>query len=95
MTDKCDCVFEVVIDEHFDGITTLFSPVTDEEHQIDVLAVSGLGSDPFGSFVHKEDVNMWLANNLPRDIPAARVMIIGYESQLPYSRSHAQFDDLI
>lgn len=92
--DKCDCVFDVVIDEHFDGITTLFSPVTDEEHQIDVLAVSGLGSHPFGSFVHKEDGNMWLTDNLPRDIPAARVMIFGYDSNLADSRSHVQLDDL-
>lgn len=89
-----DCVCEVIIDEHFDGITTLFSPVTDEEHQIDVLAVSGLGSHPFGSFVHKEDGNMWLTNNLPRDIPAARVMIFGYESTLLHSTSHVQLDDL-
>lgn len=92
--EKCDWVSEVIIDDHFDGITTLFSPVTDGEHQIDVLAVSGLGSHPFGSFVHKEDGNMWLTNNLPRDIPAARVMIYGYESGLPGSRSHVQLDDL-
>lgn len=92
--EKCDCAVKVVIDDHFDGITTLFSPVTDEEHQIDILAVSGLGSHPFGSFVHKEDGNMWLTDNLPRDIPAARVMIFGYESELPHSRSHVQLDDL-
>lgn len=92
--DEYDSVVEVVIDDHFDGITTLFSPVTDEEHQIDVLAVSGLGSHPFGSFVNKGDRNMWLTNDLPRDIPAARVMIFGYESQLPDSRSHVQLDDL-
>lgn len=92
--DKCDGVVKVVIDDHFDGITTLFSPVAHEEHQIDVLAVSGLGSHPFGSFVHKEDGNMWLADNIPRDIPAARVMIFGYESELPHSRSQVQLDDL-
>lgn len=92
--EKFDCVVKVVIDDHFDGITTLFSPVTAEEHQIDILAISGLGSHPFGSFVHKEDGNMWLTDNLPRDIPAARVMIFGYESELPHSRSHVQLDDL-
>ena len=92
--DKCGSVSEVSIDEHFDGITTLFSPATDEEHQIDVLVVSGLGSHPFGSFVHKEDGNMWLTNNLPRDVPAARVMIFGYESALQHSRSHVQLVDL-
>lgn len=89
-----DSVYQIFIDDHFDGITTLFSPVIGEEDQIDVLAVSGLGSHPFGSFVHKEDGNMWLTNNLPRDIPAARVMIFGYESQLQHSQSHIQLDDL-
>lgn len=84
----------VVIDDHFDGITTLLSPVTEEEHQIDVLAVSGLGSHPFGSFVQKEDGNMWLTTNLQRDLPAARVMIFGYESDLAHSGSHVQLDDL-
>lgn len=85
---------EVSIDEHFDGITTLISPVTDENHHIDILAVSGLGSHPFGSFVHKEDGNMWLTNNLPRDIPTARVMIFGYESRLQDSTSLVQLEDL-
>lgn len=84
----------VVIDDHFDGITTLLSPAGDEEHRIDVLAVSGLGSHPFGSFVQKGDGNMWLMTNLQRDLPAARVMIFGYESGLAHSSSHAQLDDL-
>lgn len=89
-----DPVSEVLLDVHFDGITTLFSPATDEEHQIDILAVSGLGSHPFGSFVNKKDGNMWLTNNLPRDMPSARVMIFGYESTLQDSRSHIELDDL-
>lgn len=94
MIGKCGSLCEVLIEDHFDGITTLFSPAKDEEHQVDVLAVSGLGSHPFGSFVRKEDGNMWLMNNLPRDIPAARVMIFGYESELQHSVSHVQLDDL-
>lgn len=85
---------EVSIDEHFDGITVLNSPVTDEKHLVDVLAVSGLGSHPFGSFVHKENGNMWLTSNLPRDMPNARVMIFGYESGLQDSNSLVQLDDL-
>lgn len=84
---------DVSIDEDFDGITTLISPLNDDHH-IDVLAVSGLGSHPFGSFVNKEDGNMWLTNNLPRDTPTARVMIYGYESGLQHSTSLAQLEDL-
>lgn len=84
----------VTIDEHFDGITTLYSPSTVEGRQIDVLAISGLGSHPFGSFTHKGDGNMWLCDNLPRDLPAARVMIYGYASELQDSTSFEQLDDL-
>lgn len=87
-------VVKVTIDEHFDGITTLVSPSNDEEHQIDVLAVSGLGSHAFGSFVHKEDGNMWLTDSLPQDIPTARVMIYGYKSGLQHSTGLVQLDDL-
>ena len=86
-------IIKLTIDEHFNGITVLFSPPT-EEHQIDVLAISGLGSHPFGSFVHKRDGHMWLSDSLPRDIPAARVMIYGYESGLQRSTNFAHLDDL-
>lgn len=41
----------VTIDEQFDGITTLISPSADHHH-FDILAISGLGSHPFGSFVN-------------------------------------------
>jgi hypothetical protein len=83
----------LTIDEHFDGITVLFSPPT-EEHQIDVLAISSLGSHPFGSFIHKGDGHMWLSDSLPRDVPAARVMIYGYESGLQRSTSFASLSSL-
>ncbi|KAG8162591.1 hypothetical protein KVR01_008356 [Diaporthe batatas] len=94
VAERCGTASQVLIDEHFDGVTTLHAPTTDKEHQIDILAVSGLGSHPFGSFVHKKHRNMWLADNLPEDLPAARVMIFGYESGLQHSTSHVQLDDL-
>lgn len=84
----------LTIDEHFDGVTTLVSPSPEEHHWIDVLAISGLGSHPFGSFVHKEDRSMWLIDRLPRDLSGARVLIYGYESGLQHSNSLVQLDDL-
>jgi len=83
----------LAIDDHFSGITVLFSPTT-VEHEIDVLALSGLGSHPFGSFVHKADGHMWLSDSLPGDMPTARVMIYGYESGLWNSASTANIGDL-
>ncbi len=83
----------LAIDQHFQGITVLFSPST-SDHNVDVLAVPGLGGHPYGSFVHKGDGHMWLSDGLPRDMPTARVMIYGYESGLQDSTSFAGLDDL-
>ena len=83
---------KLTIDERFDGLTVLSSP-PNQEHKIDVLAISGLGSHPFGSFVHKREGHMWLADSLPRDMPGARVMIYGYQSGLQHSNSFAHLGD--
>lgn len=85
-------VATLLIDQHFDGITVLSSPTA--EHHVDILALSGLGGHPFGSFVHKEDGHMWLADSLPRDLPSARVMVYGYKSGLQNSTSFAGLEDL-
>ncbi len=71
-----------------------YSRPPEGEYTINVLAVSGLGSHPFGSFVHKGDRHMWLSDSLPRHMPTARVMIYGYESGLQDSTSFAGLDDL-
>lgn len=90
---ECVPIAIMTIDEQFEGITTLVSPPTNE-HQIDLLAISGLGSHPFGSFVNKEDGNMWLADNIKKDMPTVRVMIYGYETGLQKNTSFNQFPDL-
>ncbi len=85
-------VTKLTIDQHFDGITVLVSPPANQ-HQVDILAISGLGSHPFGSFMHKGDGHMWLTDSLPRDMPTARVMIYGYESGLQGSTNFASLED--
>jgi hypothetical protein len=81
------------IDEHFHGITVLYSPLA-RDYQTDILAIPGLGGHPFGSFAHKGDKHMWLSDRLPQDIPTARVMIYGYESKTQRSTNFSQLDDL-
>ncbi|KAJ5381895.1 uncharacterized protein N7496_004323 [Penicillium cataractarum] len=86
----------VTIDDHFDGLTILYSPYTEppERHDIDILAVSGIGSHPFGSFVNKQDGHMWLADSLPQDLPTARVIVFGYNISVQNSTSFAELDDI-
>lgn len=83
----------ITIDDHFHGITALFSPVS-EKHCADILVVPGLGSHPFGSFVSKEDGHMWLCSELVRDAPGARIMTYDYGSALEASQSVARLGDL-
>ena len=83
----------LAIDQHFYGITVLFSPSTGYDG-LNVLAIPGLGGHPYGSFVYKGDGHMWLSDSLPQDLPTARVMIYGYESGLQDSASFSGLDDL-
>ena len=82
---------KVTIDDRFNDLTVLHSP---PEHGFDILAVSGLGSHPFGSFASKDDGHMWLADSLPEDFPNARVIIYGHDTTLQSSTSFAELDDL-
>lgn len=59
-----------------------------------IVAVTGLGGRPYGSWQCVSDGSMWLQDALPgpRAIPEARVMIYGYASKTR-SDSHANLDD--
>ena len=71
---------KVVVDCDFIGITPLYSH-TDAE--VDIIAVSGLASHPFGSWRSRiySDM-MWLRDLLPQDLRCSRVFIWGYDSNL-------------
>ncbi|KAH7235326.1 hypothetical protein BKA59DRAFT_532564 [Fusarium tricinctum] len=88
------------LDSAFLGITPLYSPPL-EDHQVDIVAISGLGGHAFGSFKERGGNHMWLRDSLPYDLkyentprPTARVMIYGYKSNVSDSNSRQDFDDL-
>ncbi|KAH0497442.1 hypothetical protein TgHK011_004743 [Trichoderma gracile] len=88
------------LDSGFIGMTTLFAPPA-EDHEIDVIAVSGLGGHAYGSFKDKNGNYMWLQDALSSDLinarsgrPMARIMIYGHKSMVPGSRSVQNIDDL-
>ncbi|KFY90884.1 hypothetical protein V500_04903 [Pseudogymnoascus sp. VKM F-4518 (FW-2643)] len=82
--------YQIIIDDDFDDLTVLSSPPYND-HEVDIIAISGLGSHGYGSYVSKQDGNMWLSDSLTIDWSSARVMIYGYNSKLHDSKS---FEDL-
>ncbi|PON24619.1 hypothetical protein TGAM01_v206549 [Trichoderma gamsii] len=90
----------LVFDCDFGGITTLYAPCL-QDHQVDIIAISGLGGHAFGSFKERGGNHMWLRDALPYDItggdnniPISRVMIHGYDSSLQNSDSFQNLEDL-
>lgn len=83
----------VVFDTHFQGLTPLHHQ-QDHDCSIDLIAVSGLGGHAFGSFKEREGPFMWLRDALPFDLPNARILIYGYDTQLQGSSSFQSLTDL-
>ncbi|KAL6404711.1 hypothetical protein AUP68_11539 [Ilyonectria robusta] len=83
----------LAVEDGFLGITTLYSPPP-EGHEVDIIAISGLGGHAFGSFKERGGAFMWLRDALPFDIPTARTMIYGYESTVVQSENIQNLEDL-
>ena len=61
---------------------------------VDTFVVPGLGSHPLGSFRSGEGIDVWLRDFLPKDIPAIRVLLYGYDSTLMDGDSKSSISDL-
>ncbi|KJZ69702.1 hypothetical protein HIM_10908 [Hirsutella minnesotensis 3608] len=93
-------LYVLTLDDDFVGMTTLFAP-PDEDHMIDVVAISGLGGHAFGSFKERGGEHMWLRDALPYDLKSeaterhmARVMTYGYGSAVAESQNTDNLEDL-
>ncbi|KAL6900169.1 hypothetical protein GGI43DRAFT_60665 [Trichoderma evansii] len=93
-------VLPLRVDSAFLGITTLFAPPV-EDHEVDIVAVSGLGGHAYGSFKDKNGNYMWLQDALAFDLtngdtrrPMARIMIHGHNSTVSESNSVQDIRDL-
>lgn len=82
----------IVLDTHFEGFTPLHSS-KEEECTIDIVALSGLNGHAFGSFKEKGGARMWLRDDLPYDLPAARIFTYGYDTN-PKNVSFQNLSDL-
>ncbi|KAK1999116.1 hypothetical protein LX36DRAFT_633060 [Colletotrichum falcatum] len=76
----------------FDGITPLYEDINGAA--VDIIAVPGLGSHPLGSWKSPCSDDVWLRDFLPKDVPNIRVLIYGYDTTLPGSRSKQSIEDL-
>ncbi|KAK4080934.1 hypothetical protein Trihar35433_2039 [Trichoderma harzianum] len=91
----------LMLDTAFLGVTTLYVPPP-QDHKVDLVAISGLGGHPFGSFKERDGEHMWLRDALPYDVteesndnrPVSRVMVYGYSSNLFQSDSCQNLEDL-
>ncbi|KAL0256831.1 hypothetical protein SLS55_007640 [Diplodia seriata] len=86
--------YSVTIDLDFLDFTVL-NEVPDEKHILDCVAISGLGSHPFGSWQHRGgDPFMWLRDAIPRDLPGVRSITYGYDSHVSNSDSFQSPHDI-
>ncbi|KAH7202858.1 uncharacterized protein BKA55DRAFT_531394 [Fusarium redolens] len=79
--DNFDFGRSLVFDTHFAGFTP-FQRTSDNDCHVDVIAVCGLGGHALGSFKEKNGPFVWIRDALPSDIPNARILTYGYDTQL-------------
>ena len=65
----------------------------DTSTSVDVIAVHGLQGHPFATWTH-DDGNLWLKDDLPGDVPSARILSFGYDSNIAFSRSVVTVEDI-
>ncbi|KAK3321504.1 hypothetical protein B0T19DRAFT_374928 [Cercophora scortea] len=88
-------IFDLILDTHFMGMTPL-NDVHPSTHSHDCIAISGLGSHPFGSWQPKgtDKGFMWIRDELPMHLEGTRAIVYGYDTRLKDSQSFQSISDL-
>ena len=60
---------------------------------VDVIAIHGLNGNAYNTWTHHPSQNLWLRDQLPQDLPKARIYTYGYPSHLLFSKSKAEIRD--
>jgi hypothetical protein len=61
------------------------SKIDEEEHKVDIVAVHGLGGDPYKTWTH-ENGTLWLRDIAGQQLPGARIYTFGYDSGFAFSQ---------
>ena len=64
-----------------------------EVYGVDIVAIHGLNGTADKSWTDERTGNFWLQDDLPRDIPGARIFTYSYQSKMLLSRSEATIND--
>ncbi|KAH8755492.1 hypothetical protein BGZ57DRAFT_803377, partial [Hyaloscypha finlandica] len=80
------------IDANFFGLTQISDPPRGEEIKMDLIFVTGLDGNAFGSWTSRATGVMWPRQFLRDDLPAARVLTYGYNTKLSYNMLHTLED---
>ncbi|KAL7931345.1 hypothetical protein V8C35DRAFT_323772 [Trichoderma chlorosporum] len=82
------------VDSSFQGFTPLNDTEGGGREIIDIIAISGLGSHPFGSWKARNGTFMWLRDEVAKKFQRARVLIWGYDTSLVNSTSFQDIGDI-
>ncbi|EHK43092.1 hypothetical protein TRIATDRAFT_33444 [Trichoderma atroviride IMI 206040] len=84
----------ITVDSSFGGFTPLNDAKTKLGSRMDVIAVSGLSSHPFGSWKARGGTFMWLRDEVAKTTEKARVLLYGYDTTLANSESFQDVSDI-
>ncbi|EHK23526.1 uncharacterized protein TRIVIDRAFT_64038 [Trichoderma virens Gv29-8] len=84
----------IFVDSSFQGFTSLNDAEDDSGDTIDIIAVSGLSSHPFGSWKERGGTFMWLRDEVAKTAKRARVLLYGYDTTLVNSESFQDIGDI-
>ncbi|PON19965.1 hypothetical protein TGAM01_v211171 [Trichoderma gamsii] len=87
-------IHHISVDSSFQGFTPLNDTEDEIGDMIDVIAISGLSSHPFGSWKARGGKFMWLRDEVAKTANRARVLLYGYNTSLVNSESFQDIGDI-